>query len=170
MPPGGIHRLCCLIALALAIGRPVAASDVLLAHGHFYTGDPQMPWAEALVVRGSRIEAIGTDKAMSRWRHGKGQMVDLHGKTVIPGIVDSHIHLLFGAYALHALHLTTPEASITVNKADELVARLKAYAEAHPDDAVIFARADFSAAPPSTPTSELLDRAVADRPVVIQNC
>ena len=169
MRPVGIHRLCCVITLAFAIGRPAAASDVLLAHGHFYTGDPNKPWAEALVVRGSRIEAIGTDKAMSRWRHGKGQVIDLHGKTVIPGIVDSHIHLLFGAYALHALQLTAPEVSITVNRADELVARLKAYAAAHPDDAVILARADFSAAPPSTPTSELLDRAVPDRPVVIHN-
>lgn len=50
-----------------------------------------------------------------------------------------------------------------------LVERLKAYAAAHPDDAVLFGRADFSTVPPTTPTHALLDRAVPDRPVVIHN-
>ena len=97
------------------------------------------------------------------------QIIDLHGRTVIPGIVDSHLHMLFGAYALHALNLTTPAGSITAAKPDELVARLKDYAASHPKDPVLLARADFSAAPPSTPTTGLLDRAVPDRPVVVHN-
>ena len=95
-------------------------------------------------------------------------MIDLHGQTVIPGIV-SHTHMLFGAYALHGLNLSTPEYSITPDKPDLLVERLRAYAAAHPDDAVLFGRADFSTVPPTTPTHALLDRAVADRPVVIHN-
>lgn len=158
-----------LLALSLAFGGPVAAADVLLAHGHIYTGNPKLPWAEAIVVRGSRIVAVGTNRALADWHRGKGNIVDLHGRTVIPGIVDSHVHLLYGAYALHGVNLTTPESSITVNRPSELVARLKAYADAHPEDPVIFARADFSATPPSTPTKELLDSAVPDRPVVVHN-
>jgi predicted amidohydrolase YtcJ len=42
-------------------------------------------------------------------------------------------------------------------------------AAAHPKDRVLFGRADFSTVPPTTPTHALLDRAVADRPVVIHN-
>jgi predicted amidohydrolase YtcJ len=64
--------------------------------------------------------------------------------------------------------LTTLQASITVNKPDELVARLKAYAAAHPEDPVIFGRADFSAAP-HRPQQGPFDRAVSDRLVVIHN-
>ncbi len=143
--------------------------DTLFVHGHIYTGNPKLPWAEALLVQGERIAAIGTDKALSRWDNGRAGVVDLHGQTVIPGIVDSHVHLLYGAYALHGLNLTTPQASVTVNKPDELVSRLRTYANAHPKDPVILARADFSAAPPTTPSKELLDRAVSDRPVVIHN-
>src|SRR6201999_4353806 len=101
------------------------------------------PWAEALSVTGGRIEAVGSDaEVRRRARHAK--VIDLHGRTVIPGIVDSHTHVLYGAFALHGLNLSTPEASITVDKADLLVQKLQAYAAAHPDDPVIFARADFS--------------------------
>ena len=94
---------------------------------------------------------------------------DLHGQTVIPGIVDSHMHLLYGAFALHGLNLSTPESSITPDKPALLIERLRAYAAAHPKDAVIFGRADFSTVPPTTPSHALLDRAVPDRPVVIHN-
>jgi len=46
---------------------------------------------------------------------------------------------------------------------------IKAYAASHPRDKVLFGRADFSTTPPSTPTHELLDRAVSDRPVVVHH-
>jgi predicted amidohydrolase YtcJ len=163
---GGRHAL---LACALLLLAPAAIADTLFVHGHIYTGDARSPWAEALLVRGGRIAAAGTDKALDRWRHDKLDVIDLHGQTVIPGIVDSHVHLLYGAYALHGLNLTTPQASITASKPQELIARLKAYAAAHPADPVLLARADFSAAQPSTPRKELLDEAVPDRPVVIHN-
>jgi len=46
---------------------------------------------------------------------------------------------------------------------------LTEYAAAHPRDAVLFGRADFSTVPPTTPTSALLDRASPVRPVIIHN-
>jgi hypothetical protein len=159
----------CAILLASGWQAEALAGDTLLIHGHIYTGNPREPWASALSVGGTRIEAIGTDAAVLQHRSSRAQVIDLHGQTVIPGIVDSHTHVLYGAYALHGMNLSTPEASITPEKADLLVERLKAYAAAHPHDAVLFGRADFSTVQPSTPTHALLDRAVADRPVVIHN-
>jgi predicted amidohydrolase YtcJ len=128
-----------------------------------------MPWAGSIAISGGRIEAIGSERSMIRSARAARAVVDLHGRTVIPGIVDSHLHMLFGAYALHGLNLSTPEASITADKPEELVARIHAYAVEHPADAVVFARADFSATPPSTPDRELLDRALPDRPLVVHN-
>jgi predicted amidohydrolase YtcJ len=158
-------------ALLIAWGwqANAAAGDTLLIHGHIYTGNPQALWASALSVNGTRIEAVGTDEAVLAHRGSGARVIDLHGQTVIPGIVDSHTHMLYGAYALHGMNLSTPESSITPEKPDLLVERLKAYAAAHPNDAVLFGRADFSTVPPTTPSSALLDRAVPNRPVVIHN-
>jgi predicted amidohydrolase YtcJ len=144
-------------------------TNALLLHGHIYTGDPATPWVSALAVDNGRITAIGTDAAVAKHRPPKAAVIDLQGRTVIPGIVDSHMHMLYGAYALHGLNLSTPEASITPDKPDILVARLKDYAAAHPDDPVLLARADFSTTPPTTPSAALLDRAVPTRPLVVHN-
>jgi hypothetical protein len=164
------HQLgVCAILIAWGWQSTALAGDLLLVHGHIYTGNPHAPWASALSVSGARIEAVGTDAAVMTHRGRRAQVIDLHGQTVIPGIVDSHTHMLYGAYALHGMNLSTPESSITPEKPDLLIERLKAYAAAHPRDAVLFGRADFSTVPPSTPTHALLDRAVADRPVVIHN-
>jgi predicted amidohydrolase YtcJ len=155
--------------IALSWQANAFGTDTLLVNGHIYTGNKAAPWADSLAISGARIEAVGTRKAVSKHADGRTRVIDLKGRTVIPGIVDSHVHLLFGAYALHGLNLSTPESSITPSKPDLLVERLKAYAAAHPDDPVLFGRADFSTALPTTPTHTLLDRAVPDRPVVIHN-
>jgi predicted amidohydrolase YtcJ len=155
---------------SLCAGIPAAhAAVTVLAHGHIYTGDARQPWAEAIAFRDERIVAVGPDAAvLARWGRA-GKVEDLKGRTVIPGIVDSHVHLLYGAYALHGLNLSTPQASVTPAKPDLLMERLRAYAAAHPADAVVFARADFDTAPPNTPGAQLLDRAVSDRPVIVHN-
>jgi hypothetical protein len=155
--------------LALGWHSAASAADTLLVHGHIYTGNPKDPWAAALAVKGARIEAVGSDVDVLKRRDSRTKVIDLHGRTVIPGIVDSHMHMLYGAYALHGLNLSTPQASVTAEKPQLLVDRLKAYAGAHPHDAVLFARADFNTAPPMTPTHELLDQAVADRPLIVHN-
>ncbi|MEA3108713.1 MAG: hypothetical protein QOI88_3318 [Gammaproteobacteria bacterium] len=163
----GFFSACALACLIFA--HPAAGAEILLVHGHIYTGNPRAKWATAVAVADERVAAVGSDAAILNRRKAHTQIVDLHGQTVIPGIVDSHMHMLYGAYALHGLNLSTPESSITPDKPDALVARLKAYAGAHPQDAVLFARADFSSAPPTTPTAALLDRAVPDRPLVVHN-
>jgi predicted amidohydrolase YtcJ len=155
------------VALVL-VQRDTFASDLILTNGHIYTGSVKTPWAQALSVTGGRIETIGDDRGILR-SAGHAAVIDLHGRTVIPGIVDSHVHLLYGAFALHGLNLSTPESSVTPDQGEQLVARLRAYAAAHPADKVLFARADFGTLAPLAPTHELLDRAVTDRPVIVHN-
>ena len=161
------------IAFALLIGLTLrakaSAGDLVLLHGHIYTGVQKSPWAEALSVTGSRIDAIGTDAELALRRGPSSRVIDLHGRTVIPGIVDSHIHVWLGAVALHGFNLSTPEASITPSKPKLLIARIRDYAARHPTEKLIFGRADFSPSPPFAPTYELLDQAVGGRPIIVHN-
>lgn len=160
----------CVAVAIFFSGVALFGTDTVLIHGHIYTGNPKAPWVQALAISGSRIDAVGTDGEILSQRSAKTEVIDLQGRTVVPGFSDSHTHMWFGALALHGLNLSTPESSITPEDDPEiLVSRLKAYAASHPTDKVLFVRADYSTTPPSTPTHELLDRAVADRPVVVHN-
>jgi predicted amidohydrolase YtcJ len=160
----------CLAVAIFFSGSMLFSSDTVLLHGHIYTGNPKAPWAQALAITGTRIDAVGSDQEILSRRSAKTEVIDLQGRTVVPGFSDSHTHMWFGALELHGLNLSTPEASITPeDDPDGVVSRIKAYAASHPKDRVLFVRADFSTTPPSTPTHQLLDRAVADRPVVVHD-
>jgi predicted amidohydrolase YtcJ len=145
------------------------ASDTILIHGHIYTGNPKAPWAKALAITGTKIDAVGTDEEIVSMKQASTRVIDLHGRTVIPGISDSHTHMWYGAMALRGVNLSVPEGTVTPDSPDLLVERIKSFAASHPGERIIFGRADFGTAPPGTPTHDLLDRAVTDRPVIIHN-
>ena len=161
--------LLCLAIVLLLAPTLLSASDTLLIHGHIYTGDAKAPWAQALAITGTRIDAVGTDQEILARRQPKTQVIDLQGRTVIPGISDSHTHMWFGAMALRGINLSTPEYSITPDNADTLTEKIKGYAAGHPNEKILFGRADFSMTPPSTPSHDLLDRAVSDRPLILHH-
>ncbi len=159
---------------ALSLMSQVMASDaddadLILTHGHIYTGVSTAPWVEALAVRASRIQVAGSDATALARRGAATKIIDLKGRTVIPGIIDAHIHVWLGAIALHGVNLSTPAASITPSKPTALVAKFREYAAQHPDEKIIFGRADFSPTPPFAPTSALLDEAANDRPIIVHN-
>lgn len=158
-----------IFCAAVAVFHPpaVLASDTILVHGHIYTGNPKAPWVQALAISGTRIDAVGTDQEILARVQPQTKVIDLVGQTVIPGISDSHVHMGFGGLELHGLNLSSSEGSITPDDPEKFVEKIKAFAVAHPNDKVLIVRADFNTTPPSTPTHELLDRAVSDRPVVV---
>ena len=159
-----------ITTLALLLGaRTFAAEKTLLIHGHIYTANQANPWVQALAVTGEHVDAVGSDRQLLARRRAQTRVIDLKGRTVIPGIIDSHLHLLFGAMELHGFSLSNPEGSVTPEHPDALIAAIKSFAANHPADRILIGRADFSTAPPSAPTRALLDRAVSDRPLIIHN-
>src|SRR5882672_4592654 len=103
------------LSIAAAIffsGSALLGSDTVLVHGHIYTGNPKAPWAQALAITGTRIDAVGTDQEILSRKSAKAEVIDLQGRTVVPGFSDDHTHMWFGALELHGLNLSTPESSI----------------------------------------------------------
>ena len=165
-----------LLFLSL-VGQSLFSSDTVLLNGHIYTANAQRKWAEAVAITGDKIDAIGSNAEMASHRSANTKVIDLMGKTVIPGITDGHVHLWFGALALHGFNLSTPESNITSKDSDLLLGKIKGYAASHPKDPIVFGRlqfiTDFSPSGNSfkkpAVTHELLDRAVPDRPLVIHD-
>ncbi len=73
-------------------------ADLLLCHGRIYTMDTDRPYAQAVAIAGSRIVAVGDDGELRSLLRPGGREVHLKGRTVIPGLIDAHVH--FGHYCL----------------------------------------------------------------------
>ena len=58
------------------------------------------PVAQAVAVRGDKIIAVGSDADMARYTDGQTEVIDLQGKTLLPGFIDAHIHPVLGATRL----------------------------------------------------------------------
>jgi hypothetical protein len=77
---------------------------LVLLNGNIYTMDEENPRANAVATYGSRIIAVGETDDVQRLVGRSTKVIDLQGKTVIPGLIDCHIH--FVAYALRAQEIT----------------------------------------------------------------
>ena len=73
--------------------KPAATADLLLLNAHILTMNSQNPTAEAVAVRGERIEWIGDTAEARRLFPSAPRILDLHGATVLPGIIDAHTHM-----------------------------------------------------------------------------
>jgi predicted amidohydrolase YtcJ len=71
-----------------------------------FTGNPAVPYAQAIAVAGERILAVGDDLSTRRLAASHTHLVDLQHRTVIPGIHDAHNHL--GVWPAAAVRLSFP--------------------------------------------------------------
>ncbi len=67
-------------------------ADTLLVNGNIITMDPARPRAEAIAIAGERISGIGSTADLQALLAPATQVIDLNGQTVIPGLVDGHLH------------------------------------------------------------------------------
>src|SRR5262245_10580887 len=85
--------------LLLAFAAPALAQEpgILLRNGRIHTLDAKSTVAEALAIRGERILAVGSTARMKRLIGKTTRVVELGGRTVIPGLIDSHMHAIRAA-------------------------------------------------------------------------
>lgn len=79
---------------ALAAATPVRSqnADTILVNGKILTVDANFSVREALAIRENKILSVGTNAAIRKEAGPKTRVIDLQGRTVIPGLIDSHIH------------------------------------------------------------------------------
>jgi predicted amidohydrolase YtcJ len=67
-------------------------ADLVLLNGKIVTVDAEDSLAKAVALKGNRIVAVGPEEDVSRWIGEETEVIDLNGKTVLPGLIDSHMH------------------------------------------------------------------------------
>jgi len=141
---------------------PAAArsADLIVTNGRVLTMDEGMPRAEAVAVKDGRIVAVGDNAAVSDLAAPDTKIIDAAGCSVVPGFIESHMHLFAGAAELTHLQLSG------VHGFEALSAAVRNYAAQNPDRKVLQAQgADYTILSKDEPvTRHHLDRIVSDRP------
>ncbi|MCC6209751.1 MAG: amidohydrolase [Burkholderiales bacterium] len=93
-----MFRLVISILFVLFAGGALAQpADVVLLGGKVLAGDAPYTVRTALAVRGGRVLAVGADEEIARLKGEATRVVELQGRTVIPGLIDSHMHAIRAA-------------------------------------------------------------------------
>jgi predicted amidohydrolase YtcJ len=139
------------------------ASDLLLTHARAFTANPARPAAEAVAVQGSRIVFVGSSAEAAAWRGPATRVIDCGGRTLLPGFIDSHFHLLWGSLELSDIQLAEAHDWPTAANL------IRAYAAKHPDQAWLVGYGlRYDIAGRGQPfTRQHLDGVVADRPLIL---
>jgi predicted amidohydrolase YtcJ len=153
-----------LILLSVTPARQqIAPADILFKNGNVYTANDQKPTAQAVVVKGDRIIFVGTNADAEKYA-GKGtKVIDLQGKTVLPGFTDAHQHLSGVGFREMTLNLEG------TSSLQDLLAKLKARVDQAKSGEWVTGRGWIEThwQPPVFPTRWDLDKVSPNNPVIL---
>ena len=167
-----MHRIACRLLLGATLLAPAAAhaqqaaqqpAELIVTNARIYTVDVNRPIVDALAVRGGRIVFAGPAAGALTFRGASTRVMDLSGRTVIPGMTDAHVHLLGLGQALRTVNL------VGTRSYDEVIARVAARAREVPAGTWILGRGwdqnDWGDT--RFPSHDRLSRAVPGHPVYL---
>jgi predicted amidohydrolase YtcJ len=137
--------------------------DLIFANGNIYTVNEKQPHAEAIGVKGNRIAFVGSNEDAKKLANDKTRIVDLRGRTVVPGMTDSHCHI-FG--------IGEREMNLNLegtNSRQDFLAKLKARVDQTERGQWIVGRGWIETfwKPPRFPSHTDLDKIAPDNPVFL---
>jgi hypothetical protein len=151
-----------LLLLSACASDSGPKADWVLRNGAVYTVDANRSWAQSLAIGGGAILYVGDDSGVEPFVGPESEVIELGGKMVLPGFIDSHSHpsgALISAVAVDLSEARTLE---------DYLEGVRSFAEAHPEKKAIRGAGWSNALFPVTgPKKEDLDAVVSDRPVAL---
>jgi predicted amidohydrolase YtcJ len=141
-----------------------APADLIIRNAHIVTVDQRFSTARAAAVRDGKFIAVGSDAAVLKTRGPKTRVVDLHGRTVLPGFNDTHVHLTAGKDLETQVDLTN------IGSIKQIQAAISARArKSKPGEWIVGTRGwwEYQLAEGRLPNRADLDAAAPDNPVSI---
>jgi predicted amidohydrolase YtcJ len=135
--------------------------DMILTNARIQTMDPAHPRGEAIALAGGRILAVGLRSEIEALAGAATETVDCKGGTLLPGFVESHLHLVLGGAELAHLQLGHVEGVEALAKA------FREFAAQRPDQPLLMAQGGHYAMLDHPMSRHDLDKIIADRPIAI---
>jgi len=139
----------------------MSAADILITNARVLTMDPARPTAEAVALKGNRIVRVGTKDDVAGLKAAHTRVIDAGMKTVMPGIIEGHVHLFGGSVELDMLSV------LGLTGFDALARAVTEYRRERPNDPVLMATGIAHEALGEPITRQILDRIVSDIPFIV---
>ena len=140
------------------------SADLAFVNGAVYTVDAVRRTVSAVAVKDGRIAAVGTDDEIHDRIDAQTEVVDLGGRTMLPGFQDAHVHPPGGGLEMLRCDLNE---RYSVADYEPIIT---SYAADHPDEPWILGGGWYMGAfPGGAPTKDVLDRLLPDRPAFLQS-
>lgn len=138
-------------------------AELIITNGKVLTMDEARPSAEAVAMAGGRIIKVGRSRDVMAERGRRTRVVDAGGKTVLPGLIEGHMHIVPGSLELSMLNVTG------LNGLEAVRSAVQAYAAGHPGGALIVGNGLSYVAFGNgrAATRHDLDHCLPDRPLVL---
>ncbi len=138
-------------------------ADLVFQNGVVYTADEAMPNAEAVAIKDGRVLFVGTNASAARYIGDSTEVIDLAGATVLPGLVDAHVHLTGIGQREMNLNLEG------LNSLEAFLAKVKERVDQTPAGDWVVGRGWIETFwnPPVFPTRQDLDRIAPHHPVIL---
>src|SRR5207253_7472488 len=102
-----------LLLLSLSAHSQAPAPDLILHNGNIVTLEEKLPSASAIAIQGEKVLALGSNEEVLKMAGPKTKIIDLKKRTVVPGLIDTHIHIISGGLGMKKVQLaevtTIPE-------------------------------------------------------------
>ncbi len=138
-------------------------ADLIITNAKVITMDPSQPQAEAVAILAGRIVAVGSSQDIKKLSGAKTRRIDAEGRTVMPGINESHIHIFGGSAELDHLSLFKMQGLATITSA------IRAYAAGRKNDPLLIANAaDYTVLGEGRSLDrQILDGILPDQPLAL---
>lgn len=112
-----LAAFCALVFASAVLSQGSNTVERVFYNGKIFTGEPEQPYAEAVAIRGDKIVGVGNLREVTRSVSAGAERVDLQGKSLFPGFIDSHSHSLYGG-----INLISAEVGEDLKSLDDLAA------------------------------------------------
>ena len=160
-----IHSYILFISICISLlscKSPTPQAGRIVMHANIWTGNKEQPRAEALAIAGDTILAIGSSSEILKFKGSKTEIIDLQGKFVSPGFIDSHVHLLMGGNSLLSVQLRE------VNSKQTFISKIAAFSKTLDAGTwIVEGNWDHTLWGGALPNKEWIDAKTQDNPVAL---